>query len=482
MRRIPILLILVVLSGCTVFAPKQRDDPQFPVPERYSRNTTENGGVPDKWWKAFGSRELDEMVQTALSGNFDLKTAWARLEQARAVARKSGATAFPHLEGEAEGSQEDRYQDSQKMSTSKELSLSLAASYELDLWGRISSASKADRLSAKASWQEVQSSAVSVAAEVVNTWIDLRSVAREIDVVQEQIETNQRLLERQQDRFLNGQAQALEVSQQRESWAASRTKLPGLRRQQRTLRNKMAVLLGRAPAGNIRIEGAKLPELIPLPETGIPMDLLSDRPDIRAARQELASADWEVSAAKADLLPSITLSARGVLSGETLDAALSNWYTTLSATLAQTLFDAGQSRAEVSRKEAMAEEKLYTYAQTVIEAIQDVQDALAQEAEQRRLVSRLRERIRAAKSARRKARLRYLRGQEDYLTYLNQLENVQSLSRELVQERAQLLQYRVGLYRNLGSDWTASLKRDREAGFPRTGGTNHSSEQKEYGE
>ena len=188
MRRIPILLILVVLSGCTVFAPKQRDDPQFPVPERYSRNTTENGGVPDKWWKAFGSRELDEMVQTALSGNFDLKTAWARLEQARAVARKSGATAFPHLEGEAEGSQEDRYQDSQKMSTSKELSLSLAASYELDLWGRISSASKADRLSAKASWQEVQSSAVSVAAEVVNTWIDLRSVAREIDVVQEQID------------------------------------------------------------------------------------------------------------------------------------------------------------------------------------------------------------------------------------------------------------------------------------------------------
>ncbi|MCF8086426.1 MAG: efflux transporter outer membrane subunit [Desulfohalobiaceae bacterium] len=480
MRRIPILLILVVLSGCTVFAPKQRDDPQFPVPERYSRNTR-NGGVPDRWWEAFDSRELEEMVRTALRGNFDLKTAWARLEQARAVARKSGASAWPHLEGEAEGSREDRYQDSQKMSTSRDLSLSLAASYELDLWGRISSARKADRLSAQASWQEVQSSAVSVAAEVVTTWIDLRSVAREIDVVQDQIGTNKRLLERQRDRFLNGRAQALDVSQQKEALAASRTKLPGLRRRQRTLRNKMAVLLGRAPAGNLRVEGAKLPELIPLPETGIPMDLLSARPDIRAARLELASADWEVSAAKADLLPSISLSARGVLSGETLDAALSNWYTTLSATLAQTVFDAGQSRAEVSRKEAMAEEKLYTYSQTVIEAIQEVQDALAQEAEQRRLVSRIRERIRAAKSARRKARLRYLRGQEDYLTYLNQLENVQSLSRELVQERAQLLQYRVGLYRSLGADWTGSLERKKKAGSPQTGGINHSSEQKEYG-
>ena len=480
MRRIPILFILVLLSGCTVFAPKQREGPQLGVPERYNRNT-ENGGVPDRWWKAFDSRELEEMVRTALRGNFDLKTAWARLEQARAVAQKSEASAWPQLEGEAEGSQEDQFQDSQKMSTSKELSLSLAASYELDLWGRISSASKADRLSAKASWQEVQSSAVSVAAEVVTTWVDLRSVAREIDVVQEQIGTNKRLLERQRDRFLNGRAQALDVSQQKEALAASRTKLPGLRRQQRTLRNKMAVLLGRAPSGNLRVEGTKLPELIPLPETGIPMDLLSVRPDIRAARLELTSADWEVSAAKADLLPSISLSAKGVLSGETLDAALSNWYTTLSATLAQTLFDAGQSRAEVSRKEAMAQKKLYTYAQTVIEAIQDVQDALAEDAEQRRLVSRIRERIRAAKSARRKARLRYLRGQEDYLTYLNQLENVQSLRRELVQERAQLLQYRVGLYRSLGADWTGSLEREEEASSSPTGGINHSSEQKEYG-
>lgn len=460
MRRLCFILTLMLCCGCSVFTQKKRADPPVSVPQQYVK-TIQSEKTPDKWWEAFGSPELNRMVQTALGGNFDLKTAWARLKQSRAVTKQTRADAYPGFEAEAKANQERRYDHSEHLSTSDTFSMNLAASYELDLWGKIASDRKAARLSEQAAWEDVQTSALTVAAEVVSTWIDLRATVEEIRLVKKQIAINSKYLEMQRSRFLSGQATALDVSQQEETLASSRAKLPSLQTEQQTLRNQMAVLLGKAPDGDIRVQNKGLPQLIPVPDTGVPMDLLSSRPDIRAARLELFSADWEVAAARADWLPSITLSASGVLSGQTLDAVLSNWYTTLSASLAQTLFDAGRRSAVVEQKKAQAEEKLYAYGQTVIQAIQDVQDALANEAGQKELISKTEDQLQAAESAMQKAELRYLNGQVDYLTYLNQLENVQSLNRQLIQQKAVLLKYRAGLYRNLGADWTASLKSNK---------------------
>ena len=132
-----------------------------------------------------------------------------------------------------------------------------------------------------------------------------------------------------------------------------------------------------------------LPELIPLPATGLPADLLAARPDVRAAGLRLKEADWQVSAARADRLPAVTLSAAAEFSSDALNLLFSNWVATLAASLAGPLFDGGYRSAEVDRTRAVAEEYLTAYARTVAEAIREVEDSLVTETRQNEYIALL---------------------------------------------------------------------------------------------
>ncbi|MFW6325811.1 MAG: TolC family protein, partial [Desulfovermiculus sp.] len=161
--------------------------------------------------------------------------------------------------------------------------------------------------------------------------------------------------------------------------------------------------------------------------------------------------DWEVSVARADRLPSLSLSARSGLSSDSFTLAWGDWLTRLGANLSAPVFDAGSRQAEVDRAQAMAEERLAEYAATVLEAIKEVQDALANISGQQDQISMVNDELKAARQARNQASLRYLKGQNDYLNFITQERNVQDLQRNIVAARADLLSYQVALYRALGT-------------------------------
>lgn len=456
-RIVCLFISLVTVTGCTLFQPRMRPDAPVALPDRFSLYTADDAG-PDRWWEAFDSDELDRLVTEALAGNFDVRTAWARLKQADAVARQAGASLMPTVDysgGFEKSRQQTKADDAGTHRTEDNtFTAGLAAAYELDLWGRLDALRQSQTLEREASAEDLQAATVTVAADVVTTWIDILAARRQIAILEEQITMNQRMLKLQELRFVNGQAGALAISQQRQALAEARANLPGLQLTEQLQQHALTVLLGRAGAGSLDITQKDLPNLIPLPPTGLPADLLASRPDVRAAGLRLRSADWQVSAARADRLPAVTLSANAAFSSDALDLLFSNWVSTLAASLTGPLFDAGYRAAEVDRTRAVAEEYLADYARTVAGAIQEVEDGLSTETRQREYIKRLEEQLKASRLTLKDALLQYMNGQDNYLDYLTAWTSVQTLERQLVSEQATLIKNRVALYRKLGGDWT----------------------------
>jgi multidrug efflux system outer membrane protein len=451
---------LSILMGCTMFQPLARPAAPLELPDTYSLYSADEPG-PDRWWQSFGSDELNRLVDEALSGNFDIRTAWSRLKQADAVARQAGAALAPTLDvsaGAGKSWQQTKSEGGDTVHTDTQTySAGLGAAYEVDLWGRLDALRQSEVLELKAVREDVEAAAVTVSAGVVTTWIDILSARRRIAILQDQIKLNRALLKLQELRFANGKADVLDVSQQREALAAAKAKLPMLQLEEQQQRNALAVLLGRSGAHSLAIDQQVLPELIAVPGTGLPADLLGSRPDVRAAGLRLHSADWQVSAARSHRLPSITLSADGNVSSDTLDLLFSNWIATLAGSITGPLFDAGYRSAEVDRTRAAAEGYLAEYARTVADAIREVEDSLATEKRQSEYIVLLEDQLKASRMALKDARIQYMNGQDNYLDYLTAWSSVQDLERQLVVEQAALIKNRVTLYRSLGGGWTREL-------------------------
>jgi len=211
--------------------------------------------------------------------------------------------------------------------------------------------------------------------------------------------------------------------------------------------------MGSATPGTVEIREGGLPSAGPLPHTGLPADLLTNRPDIRAAWMRLTAADWDIAAARANRLPTISLSASAIFSSGRFDLLFDNWVRTLAGSLTAPLFDGGSRRAEVERTRAVAEENLAIYSRTVARAFREVEDALVTESSQKAYIALLEEQLDATRLSLENARLQYRNGRSTYLSYLVAWTSVQRLERQLVNERATLIKNRIALHLALGGDW-----------------------------
>jgi len=470
MRFATLVLLLCLLAACQPFAPDPRLGRPLPLPDGYDVSDHQAAQEPlDKaiglWWRAFGSPELDALVQEALADSFSLRTARARLAQALATADKTGATLWPTMDinGSATGNRSYSQTTTDAdfvYSDSERWKLGLAAGYELDLWGKLTAERQAAAKDALAARQDLEAAAMTLAAEVAENWVNLLATREAVGILEKQIEINEQQLRLHKLRFANGLASALDVSQQREVLARTRADMPLLLADEQLYANAVAYLMGRADAHGIEASGDGLPELPPLPETGLPARLLASRPDVRAARLRLEAADWDVAVARADRLPALNISAEAAYSSVTIGILFDNWVQQLAASLFLPVIDGGRRAAEVDRQRAVVEQRLAEYADTVATAVREVQDALVREDRQREYIRLLEQELEAADQARAQARLRYLQGQSDYLPLLTEVLNVQKLQLTLVRERAKRIVYRISLHRALGGGWTAELGPD----------------------
>ncbi len=478
----PCVATCVLLTSCAPFAPEQRlpqktlpaampstypSAPTKPVPSIKGnpkgyvapavQPTGEVARAKNPWWENFNSIELNSLIKKSLSNNFDILTAFARLRQSEAVARRTGASLFPSLNFDGSGgtrrtSTQMKAGGFRQELLSETYDLGLAASYEIDLWGRVNSTQEAEILRTKASAHDVQSAAMTVAAEVADTWASLLGNRRELRVLNEQIAVNKDLVELQTVRFNNGLGTSLEVLQQKELLASVQAEIPTLEQNAAILRNQLAILQGTLPGAGMAInEKARLPRLTAMPSPGLPIQLLDARPDIAAAWARLAAADWDVSAAHANRYPSLNLNANIAFQAAETSLLFTNWVAALIGSLTMPLFDGGALAAEEARVKAQSDIDIQTYAKLVGTAIQEVDNALATDKGEHDKLRLLLKQYEFANAAMVEARNSYLEGVNSFLNYITELKNVQSLQRTIARQRTTLVRARIVLYRRLGS-------------------------------
>lgn len=446
------------LSSCTTFKPDTKGIKEAEaLPESYTAYSA--AGVPsaNRWWTCFGDPLLDSLVDRALQSNLTLKQAEARLMQAHAVAAQRGAALGPELSLEGTAS-DSRQRTTAGTVTTENYGLGLAGSYELDLWGRVRAARNAARLEAQASRGDRDTAAMTVSAEVVLNYLQWLSQQATVTLLQSQVNDNRDLLKLISIRYANAQATALDVLQQQEVLASAEALVPGALAAEEQRRHALAVLLGLPPASDLGLRSRTLPDMPPLPDAGIPADLLSRRPDVEAARQRLQQAAWQVSAAQADRLPSLRLTAAASYSSDAIDTLFDDWLGRLAASLTGPLLDSGRRRAEVNRTRAVVEERLAVYRAVLLNAVRDVQDALMLEFRQGQTVAALRQQADTASRTQSESLRRYLNGQVSYLTVVSAGLKIQKLKREEIQAHYQQLSFRVQLCRALGGDWSRILQ------------------------
>lgn len=381
---------------------------------------------------------------TARENNQDIAAAVARIRQARAVSEQTGAARLPQIDTEGAYNKSWQGSDAQRATGN----IGAALDWEVDIWGRISSAAQADTLEAIARSEDLEALKLSLSAEIANAYFGAVAAHRRIALLKEQLKLDRDLKNLLELRLENGVGTNVDVLRQEARVADAETLIPLAEADLAVFENRLDVLLGTAPDGESRVDSEETLDFIAdMPQLGVPADLLLNRPDLRAARAELVAADADINAAIADRLPRITLDASYVFS----DTALySGPVSALMGMFVQPLLDWGQRRAAIEENKALYEERLAQYTQLFLEAVEDVENALVQEKKQREFLKRLDEQRRILQQTVDASEDRYTQGIDDYLPVIDALQELRQVERDLVDEHLDLVLVRIELFRATG--------------------------------
>ncbi len=448
------LLAFPALSGCKT-TPVERELKTDLTTLEFSTSGTVQAA--DKWWTDFNNDELNKLIENGLSGNLGLMEAWQRIKQANYSALKHGASLKPTADFTSNYSTRHDHINEANPRSSESYSFGITAAYELDLWGKISSEQNAYLADAKASKADYEATAIVIASQIAERWMQLISEKQQLEVLKRQLETNKNHLDLMKTRFRNSLATALDIYQQQQTVDQIVSELNKWQASIKLSEHALAVLTGKPPKFDLNLKQEQFPVLPALPSTGVTSELLINRPDIKSAIAKLEAADLRVASAKASKLPAIRLSASANYSSAELSDVFENWYSNFAAGLTAPLFDGEKLDNEEKIKQSIAEQKLLSYRQTVLTALKEVEDALVKEYYQHKQLAAVRRELENSRKTLTEAKGRYLNGLSDYLPVLTALLKVQNLERSIITKKSSLYLYRLQLHKALGGTWTASI-------------------------
>jgi len=447
----------VLLASCAVGqSPVPDVEEVVDLPAGYS--VLAEGDWQQGFCDGLGQDELSQLVDNAIGQNLNMAAAWARLRQADSVVALSGSAQWPSLSIDGSVGRARRG-GAFGVSEADSYSLSLPAAYEIDVWGRIAATSTAAQLDRAAARMEVESLATTLAAQVTETWLDIIHQRAALDLIDQQLHTNELFRELIVLRLGQGYASAPDILQQQQridGLAAQRTLVEG---RLQTSEQQLAVLLGQPPQTRALVGSQReLPGLPPRPATGVPLNLLNQRPDVRSAGFRLAAANQRLAASIAARLPGIRLTGSLSLSATAPADLLEELFWSILGSISGNLLDGGRLQAEVDRNDATVDERLYQYGQSLLTAMNEVESALVLERQQEAYLVELQQQATTATESLAIERDRYLNGAADYLRVLSALQATQQVEQTVLNARRQLLTYRVQLCRAVGGDWTNELE------------------------
>ncbi len=465
-RRYPVLLLAVSgLAACVAVGPDYAPPAQN-IPPGWSRS--EAGGasfVPgahadelSQWWKQLNDPLLNELVGEALLASPDLRVARARLHQARGRLAQAAAERLPAVTASGSGRRSRSSGESGGGATHELFAAGFDASWELDLFGGLRRGVEAAAAELEASEASRQGVRVSLVAEVGLNYVEVRSLQSRLRIARANLASQSETLQLTAWRFQAGLVSSQDVEQARSNLEQTRARIPGLEIALAEAEHRLDILLGKSP-GTLHSRLAGEGELPALPEriaVAIPAEALRQRPDVQAAERTLAAETARVGVMAAARYPAFRLSGSiGVealsLSGLARSGAATS---SLLAGITAPVFDAGRLRNQVAIQDAVREQALVAYEQAVLNALQEVENALVAFVRNREREQALAAAVESARSAGRLARQRYSAGLTDFQSVLDTDRSVLSVEDSLASTRADSITALILLYKALGGGWS----------------------------
>jgi multidrug efflux system outer membrane protein len=425
-------------------------------------------GKAREWWKAFGDTRLDTLVNTVIENNLDIEKATAAVMELQARNTQARAGRLPSVT--LKGDYSKNYSPEQPANPfypterkSENYNLSIAASHEMDLWGKISRSHEAARADLLMSIENRRTVIQSVIATTVTLYLQIESLERRIDIAGRSVESYRKSVSIVEKRYQSGLTSILDLKQARRARARAQSNLPQLSQDLGKAQHNLSVLLGRYPRSTAaRLQpGDYFKELPPVP-AGIPSRILETRPDIRAAEAKLKALNARYGMAVANLFPRITLTGSRGYSNDELNDLFTpqNLLWNLAKGITQPIFYSGKLLAEKSAAHARYRQGLADYAKTVLTAFSEVESALLTRGTQMEKRSAMIEYFKEALETLRIAESRYQRGLSSYLSVLDALQARYSAEESLVLVDLSIMTNRVSLYRALGGKWLDETKKE----------------------
>ena len=474
-----VALAQAMLAGCSLGPFYQR--PALDIPPAFvaTADTAVAAWPSDEWWRNFRSPELDGLIASARAYNNDLAAAVARVVQADAQVRISGAPLLPALNANAS----DDYQriglsgsrssssfsidpttgravagsgNTRRYADSRTYSGTLQVSYDLDFWGRNRALAQSAQASAVATRFDQVTVALTVVTSVANTYFQVLAAQDRLATALRNLRDSERILGAFRARLSVGTANALDVAQQEALTAAQRANLPSLKNQIEQQQIALGILTG-IPPERLPVVGGSLEKLpLPLVAPGLPSELLSRRPDVANAEAQLVAENANIRAARAAFFPSVQLTASGGLTSTVLATITGpgTLVAQLAGTLTQTIFDNGLRRGQFDQAKGRYDELLADYRRTVLQSFTDVEQSLTARRYATEQETLERQAIAVAQRAADIARAQLQAGTIDIVTSLNTQVTLYNDLDLLTQIRLAEFQALVNIYKALGGGWS----------------------------
>jgi multidrug efflux system outer membrane protein len=443
------LSLVQMLSGC-IFS-SERPDLALDVPPAYRAGRGVTSPPALDWWRGFRSGELTRLIEEAQTANLDIGAAIGRIMQADALSKIAGAPLLPGVDfaGSASrsrppgGPMRDDYK------------VALNAGYEIDFWGKNRAVSRAAQETAVASRFNKEVVVLSTVVSVGTAYFQVLLAQDRLRIARNNFDASNRVLTLIKQRFEAGTASQLDVAQQESLVATVRASIPPFDQILRQNIATLAVLIGRAPA-DLKVKGGSLYRLsIPRVTPGLPSELLFQRPDIRAAEANLASADASVESARAAFFPSISLTGQGGYENAVLKLLFTpqSAFYSIATNIAQPLLDGFRLEGQLELTQGRQFELVKLYCQTILVSFGDVEIALiaiADNAERERLQQVV---VNSSRQAFQLAETRLREGTVDLVTVLQTQQTLFAAEDVLVLVRLARLQAVLSLFQALGGSW-----------------------------
>jgi len=466
-RRGSVMAVAILLAGCAAKVGRAPES-TLATPAQWRSVVGPGEGVAaadgskpveQEWWRAFNDPALTSLVATALQHNEDLRIARARVEDFRARVAAARAGQQPSLALAASPTRTRTLAYNGVPYDTNVFSAEFQASYEIDIWGRLASATEAAAAGYRAEQANADAAALSIAATVANAYLNLRGLDAQLELAIATLKLREESRMLAQRQFEVGYTSRLEWLQAQAEYQTAAEQIPQLQRQIFETENALSLLTGANPGAIAR--GTALAELTPPPvPAGLPSELLRRRPDIARAEQNIVAANASLQATRDQLLPSFRLTAAdGIQStdfSDFLHAPANLWRISLGLTAP--IFEGGRVQAQTDSAAAQRDQAVFGYESTVRNAFAEAENGIG-------AIYRLREQV-VQNDARREtaaetlriARNRHRNGYASYLEELDAQRTLYSADVARLQLRTRLLTASVDLYRALGGGWQAPTR------------------------